>query len=87
MQIGAGLHRPALTDACGEDEEAVAWLTCIDTMFSRYKQVRLMGNDAPLVGFDLNRHGVIAVCRQGKRQVRATLDSIEFPERMPVEQR
>ena len=33
----------ALTDAYGEDEEAVGWLTCIETMFSRFKQVRLDG--------------------------------------------
>ena len=87
MQVGAGCIDLALTDAYGEDEEAVAWLTCIETMFSRFKQVRLMGNDVALVGFDLNRHAVIAVCGQGKRRVRATLDSIEFSELTPVEQR
>ena len=32
----------ALTDAYGPDEQAVAWLTCIETMFSRFKQVNLM---------------------------------------------
>ena len=30
----------ALTDAYGEDEEAVAWLTCIEAMFGRYKRVK-----------------------------------------------
>lgn len=75
----------ALTDAYGEDEQAVAWLTCIEEMFGRFKQVKLLEEDVALVGFDLNRHAVIAVCRKGKRKVRATLDSIEFPDLTPVE--
>ena len=76
----------ALTDAYGEEEQTVAWLTCIDTMFGQYKQVRLMGNDVPLVGFDLRHHDVVAVCQHGKRTARVTLDSIEFSELTPVEQ-
>jgi hypothetical protein len=75
----------ALTDAYGEDEEAVAWLTCIETMFGRFKQVELLGEDVTLVGFDLNRHAVIAVCRKGNRKVRATLDSVNFPSLTPAE--
>ena len=43
----------ALTDAYGPDEQAVAWLTCIETLVSRFKQVKLMGNEVQLVGFDL----------------------------------
>jgi hypothetical protein len=70
----------ALTDAYGKDEEAVAWLTCIETMFGRFKQVKLLDEDVTLAGFDLNRHSVIAVCRKGRRKVHATLDSIEFHE-------
>jgi hypothetical protein len=70
----------ALTDAYGKDEEAVAWLTCIETMFGRFKQVILLDEDVTLAGFDLNRHSVIAVCRKGSRKVHATLDSIEFHE-------
>jgi hypothetical protein len=77
----------ALTDAYGADEQAVAWLTCIEEMLSRFKQVKLMGNDVALAGFDLSNHAVVAVCRQGKRKVRVTLDSIEFPELTPVEKR
>ena len=76
----------ALTDAYGEEEQAGAWLTCIETMFGRHGQVRLMGNDVALVGFDLRHHEVVAVCRQGKRRARVTLESIEFPELTPVEQ-
>lgn len=75
----------ALTDAYGEDEQAVAWLTCIETMFGRFKQVKLLGNDVTLVGFDLSNHTVVAVCRQGKHKARVTLDSVEFPELTPAE--
>ncbi len=52
-------------------------------MFDRHKRVRL---DVALVGFDLRHQVVVAVCQQGKRRVRVTLDSIEFPELTPVEQ-
>ena len=45
-----------------------------------------MGNDVPLVGFDLRHHDVVAVCQQGKRRARVTLDSIEFSELTPVDQ-
>lgn len=75
----------ALTDAYEDDEQAVAWLTCIEEMFGRFKQVKLLDEDVALVGFDLNRYAVIAVCRKGKRNVRATLDSIEFPALTSVE--
>ena len=77
----------ALSDAYGPDEQAVAWLTCIETMFMRFKQVNLMGNDVELVGFDLNDETIVAVCRQGKRKARVSLDSAEFPELTPVETR
>ena len=77
----------ALTDAYGEEEQAVAWLTCIDEMFSRFKQVKLMGNDVALFGFDLSNHAVVAVCRHGKRKARVTLDSVEFTKLTAVEAR
>jgi len=77
----------ALTDAYGEDEQAVAWLTCIETMFDRFKQVKVMGTELALVGFDLSDHAVVAVCRQAKRKARVTLDSVEFPELTPLEKR
>lgn len=77
----------ALTDAYGPDEQAVAWLTCIETLFSRFKQVKLMGNEVQLVGFDLNNETIVAVCRQGKRRARVSLESVEFPELTPVEAR
>ena len=77
----------ALTDAYGPDEHAVAWLTCIEVMFSRFKQVKVMGDEVQLVGFDLNDETIVAVCRQGKRKARVSLDSVEFPELTPVETR
>ncbi len=77
----------ALTDAYGEHEQAVAWLTCIVTMFGRFKEVKVLGNDAALVGFDLNRHAVVAVCRHGTHKVRAPLDDIAFLGLTPVEER
>jgi hypothetical protein len=75
----------ALTDAYGPDEQAIAWLSCIEAMFGRFKQVKLLGKDQDLVGFDLSNQSVVAVCRQGKRKVRATLESIDFPKLTPVE--
>ena len=77
----------ALTDAYGPEEQAVAWLTCIEEMFRRFKQVKLMGNDVVLAGFDLSNDTVLAVCRQGKCKARVTLDSVEFPALTPVEKR
>ena len=46
-----------------------------------------MGNDVALVGFDLRDHAVVAVCRQGTRKARVTIDSIVFPELTAVESR
>ena len=46
-----------------------------------------MGNDVALVGFDLSNHAVVAVCQQGKRKARVTLESVEFPELTAVEAR
>ena len=75
----------ALTDAYGEDEQAVAWLTCIETMFDRFKHVRLLGAEVMLVRFDLRNHDVVAVCQQGNRKARVTIASLEFPDPSPVE--
>src|SRR6516225_7773003 len=58
----------ALTDAYGEDEQAVAWLTCIEALFGRFKRVKLLDEEVALVGFDLNHHVVIAVCRKNKQK-------------------
>jgi|SRR5690242_1155730 hypothetical protein len=76
----------ALADTYGADEQAVAWLTCIETMFGRFKQVNLMDHEVKLTGFDLSNHTILAVCKQGGRQARVTLDSIAFPELTPIEE-
>ena len=77
----------ALTDAYGEEEQAVAWLTCIEEMFSRFNEVKLLGNPVELVGFDLSNHAVVAVCRRDKKKARARLDSVAFPDLTPIEAR
>ena len=61
------------------------WLTCIEEMFGRFKQVRLIGNEVMLVGFDLRNHDVVAVGQLGKRKAHVTLDSIDFPELTTVD--
>ena len=76
----------ALTDAYGEEEQAVAWLTCIETMFDRFKQVKVLGRDVALLGFELRSHAVVAVCRHGKSKAHVALDSVEFPQLTSVEQ-
>jgi len=75
----------ALTDAYGEDEEAVGWLTCIETMFGRFREVRLLGEPVALIRFDLSNHSIVAICQRGKNKARATLDSVEFPDLEPIE--
>jgi hypothetical protein len=77
----------ALTDAYGPDEQAVAWLACIEVMFSRFKHVKVMGDQVQLIGFDLGNDELVAVCRDGKRHARPTLESVEFPQLTAVEAR
>jgi hypothetical protein len=76
----------ALTDAYGPDEQAGAWLTCIETMFGRFRQVKLMNDEVVLTGFDLSDHTVVAVCKRGDRKARVTLGSIQFPQLTSVEE-
>jgi len=78
----------ALTDAYGESEEAVAWLTCIEEMFGRFDRVKILGEEVTLHGFDLaNERSVVAICGKGKRRIRVALESVEFPDLTPVEAR
>jgi hypothetical protein len=77
----------ALTDAYGDDEQAVAWLTCIEAMFSRFQQVNVQGRALALVGFDLRGHTIVAVRQQGQRKARVPLDFVEFPSLTPIAQR
>jgi hypothetical protein len=77
----------ALTDAYGDDEQASAWLACIETMFDRFDRVKVMGEEATLHGFDLSNTSVVAVCGRGKHRARVALESVEFPALTPVESR
>jgi hypothetical protein len=56
-------------------------------MFSRFKQVTVIDDEVQLRGFDLNNETIVAVCGQGKRKARVSLESIKFPGLMPVEVR
>ena len=75
----------ALTDAYGEEEEAVAWLTCIEELFGRFKEVRLLGDPVQLVGFDVSNRTVVVVIRRDSKKARVTLDSVEFPKLTAIE--
>ena len=78
----------ALTDAYGESEEATAWLTCIEEMFGRFDRVKLMGEEVTLHGFDLaNDRAVVAICGKGTQRARVALESVEFPDPTPIENR
>jgi hypothetical protein len=78
----------ALVDAYGDDEQAVAWLTCIEEMFGRFDRIKVMGQEVALDGFDLvNGVAVVAVCQQGKRKALVALESVEFPNLTPLEAR
>jgi len=78
----------ALTDAYGDDEQASAWLACIEEMFARFDCVNVLGQQVALEGFDLgNQAAVVAICRMGKRKARVALESVEFPLLTPIEKR
>jgi len=78
----------ALVDAYGDEEQAVAWLTCIEEMFGRFKQVELMGRQVTLDGFDLAQGSVIvAVCKEGKKSARVAIESVKFRGMTPIEVR
>ena len=77
----------ALTDAYGPDEQASAWLTCIEEMFGRFTKVVVLGEEVTLEGFDLSNGSVVAICRKGKRKARVALESVEFSDLSPIEAR
>lgn len=78
----------ALMDAYGEEEQAVAWLTCIEEMFGRFEQVDVMGRRVTLAGFDL-AHGsvVVAICKEGRKSTRVAIESVKFHGMTPIESR
>jgi hypothetical protein len=77
----------ALTDACGPDEQASAWLTCIEQMFGRFDKVMVLGEEVTLAGFDLSDGSILALRRKGKRKARVALESVEFPDLSRIEAR
>jgi hypothetical protein len=70
----------ATTDAYGEEEQAVGWLTCIETMFDKFDHVTVLDQQVELDGFDLaNERAVVAICRKGRKKTKIALESVEFP--------
>lgn len=72
-------HEFATMDANGEDEAAAGWLTCIEEMFDKVKQVKVLGHEVFLEGFDLKGLQVVAKCRNGHQLAFVSLESVEFP--------
>lgn len=73
-------------DAYTEDEVAMGWHACMESMFSRFKQVKVFGEDVILEGFDLTGGtAAVALCRKGKYKAKVALESIEFPRLTKVE--
>jgi len=70
----------ATMDAYGEYEEATGWQTCFETLFEDVKQVKVLGEDVTLEGFDLiNELSVVAVCRRKNKKAKVAPESVEFP--------
>ena len=78
----------AITDAYDEAEQATGWLTCIEEILGRFDRVNVLGQEVALEGFDLaNGMAIVAICRQGKRSARVTIDTVEFADLTPIEAR
>lgn len=78
----------ALTDAYGQDEQAVSWMTCMEAMFGRFDRVLVLGQEVELLGFELaSDNAVVAVCRRGRHKARVTLESVQFSGLSPIEAR
>jgi hypothetical protein len=76
----------ALTDAYGEDERG-SGLADLHRGDARPTQASpIDGQRERSLASDLRNHDVVAVCQQGKRRARVTLDSVEFPLLTSVEQ-
>jgi hypothetical protein len=60
----------------------------MEEMFGRGEQVRVLGQEAKLQGFDLeNDSAIVALCQVGKHNARVALESVEFPDLTPTETR
>ena len=76
----------ALVDAYGDEEQTVAWLTCIEEMFGRFKQVEVMGRQVTLGGFDFAQGStIVAICKEGKKSARVAIESVRFHGMTPIE--
>jgi hypothetical protein len=72
-------HECATVDTYGEEEVAAGWLTCIEEMFGKFEQVKILGNEVMLEGFELKGLQVMAKCRKGSQLAFVSLESVEFP--------
>ena len=78
----------ALTDAYGDYEEASAWLAWIQTMFSRFDKVKILGEEETLHGFDLgSTMSVVASSERGSDTPESLSNPFEFPKLTPIETR
>lgn len=68
----------ATVDCYNDEEMAGGWLACLEEVFTGIKQVKILGEEMDLKGFDLANDAVVAICKKGNKKVRITLDSIEF---------
>lgn len=70
----------ATVDAYGEEEQASAWLACIEEKFGKFKTVLVLGEEVKLKKFDLsNSSAVVAVCEKAKKSVKIAFESLDFP--------
>jgi hypothetical protein len=69
----------ATVDTYNEDEAASGWHACLETLFSHYDRVKVLGKEVDLEGFDLANTAVVAICRQGNKKAKVAFESVEFP--------
>ena len=76
----------AITDAYDDAEQATAWLTSVQEILGRFDRVNVLGQEVVLEGFELaNGMAIVAICRQGERKARVTIDTVAFPDLKPIE--
>jgi hypothetical protein len=69
----------ATRDTRDEMEEAVGWLICFEEIFNSVIEVKVLGLEASLVGFDLLKNcALIAICKRKNKKAKVALESIEF---------
>ena len=68
----------ATIDAHGDSEIASGWFTCLEEVFPEEQEVKIFGERAKLIGFDLFGNTVVAVCKKGKFKEKMLLGSIKL---------